>query len=228
MNVLNVALVVTTQTLQMKLKQNVMIERLTNGNKLIVLRRGVNIMKFDLTMKELLKIIQKELNGLKGKNVVKEGGIAKLIEDIINGIQIEGTFLSRYNVYIDYCLLKMYCSGMDKDIEFAVIRQTYKEDKRKSNGHSDVLENVTVELTKEIPLDMEVLNVSQFLDYEEAKVNFERLKRQQRELLEEYKSNYEAMEKLRSVMKSEAYNKETIKESENAEGVLEEFSSFKI
>lgn len=183
-------------------------------------------MKFDLTMKELLENIQKELEILKGKNVVKEGGIAKLVEKIVDGIQIEGTFLARYNISVDRCWFKMYCSGMDKDITFAVIRQTYKEDKRKSNRRSDILESVTIELTKEIPLDMEVLNVSQFLDYKEAKENFDRLVREQKELLEEYKKNYEAMKQLQEVMKTETYNTETKKESERAEEILDSFKIF--
>ena len=178
-------------------------------------------MNYDLTMKELLENMQKALDGLKGKNVAKEGGIAKLVEKVVNEIKIEGTFLTRYNISIDHCWFKMYCSGIDKDIAFAVIRQTYKEDKRKSNGHGNVLESVTIELTRKIPLDMEVLNVSQFLDYEEAKSNFERLEREQKELLEEYKSNYKAMEELQKVMETEAYSKETKKESEKAEEVLE-------
>lgn len=44
MNVLNVVLVATTQTLQMKQKQNVVIEILTNGNKLIVLRKETSLL----------------------------------------------------------------------------------------------------------------------------------------------------------------------------------------
>ena len=178
-------------------------------------------MKYDLTMKELMEIIQKALDELKGKNVAKEGGIAKLVETAIDGIKIEEHSLLRYSISVNHCRLEMYCSGLDKEVGFAEIRQTYRPDKRKYTGYGDILESVTVKLTREIPLDLEVLNVSQFLDYEEAKENFERLERQQKELLEEYKKNYEAMEKLQEVMKTEAYDKETEKESQKAREILE-------
>lgn len=173
-------------------------------------------MNYDLTMKELMEIIQKALDGLKGKNVVKEGGIGKLVKAAIDEIEIEGYSLIRYNIDVDHCQLKMYCSGLDNEVKFAEIRQTYKADKRKQSGYGDVLESVTVRLTREIPLDMEVLNVSQFLDYEEAKQNFERLERQQKELLEEYKRNLEGMAKMQDIMKYQAYNNETSRESEKA------------
>jgi hypothetical protein len=186
----------------------------------------VKIMNYDLKMNELIKIIQKKLDELKGKDVQKEGGISHLVESAMN--DMEEISLSKYHIEVKECRFKMYCAGMDNDIEFAVIGTEYKADKRRWNGVGHVLESVTINLTREIPLDLEVLNVSQFLDYNVAKENFERLERQQRELLEEYKSNYEAMERLQKVMKSEAYDKETTKESENAEEILEEFGSFKI
>lgn len=176
-------------------------------------------MNYDLTMKELMEIIQKALDGLRGKNVQKEGGISKLVESAMDNI--EGISLSRYNIEVKECRFKMYCAGMDNEVEFADIRTEYKADKRKWNGIGDVLESVTIKLTREIPLDLEVLNVSQFLDYNVAKENFERLERTQKELLEEYKKNYEAMEKLQKVMRSEAYDTETTRESEKAEEILE-------
>lgn len=183
-------------------------------------------MNYDLKMNELIEIIQKKLDELKGKDVQKEGGISYLVESAMN--DMEEISLSRYNIEVKECRFKMYCAGIDNDIEFAVIGTEYKADKRRRNGVGHVLESVTINLTREIPLDLEVLNMSQFLDYNVAKENFERLERKQRELLEEYKSNYETMERLQNVMKLEVYDKETIKESENAEEILEEFSSFKI
>ena len=183
-------------------------------------------MNYDLKMNELIEIIQKKLDGLKGKDVQKEGGISYLVESAMN--DMEEISLSKYHIEVKECRFKMYCAGMDNDIEFAVIGTKYKADKRIWCGVGHVLESVTINLTREIPLDLEVLNVSQFLDYNVAKENFIRLEREQRELLEEYKSNYEAMERLQSVMKSEAYDNETTKESELMEEILEKFGSFKI
>ena len=178
-------------------------------------------MNYYLTMKELIEIIQNQLDGLKDKNVVKEGGLEKLVESVINGIKIEGYSLTRYGLSINHCRLEMYCSGLDKEIEFAEIRPIYKPDKRKRIGYGDILESITLKLTKEIPLDMTVLDASQFLDYEDAKENFERLEKEQKELLNEYKKNLDVMSKMQGVMQCQAYDLETKKESEKAKKFLE-------
>lgn len=176
-------------------------------------------MNYDLTMEELLEIIQKSLDTLKGKNVTKEGGISKLVESAVDNI--EDLSVVSYHIEVKECAIKMYCAGIDNEVKFAEVRPSYRADKRKWNGEGDVLESVTVKLTRDIPLDMNVLNVSQLLDYTVAKENFERLEREQTQLLEEYKNNYEAMKKLHEVMQTEAYDKETEKEAQRAEEILE-------
>ena len=177
-------------------------------------------MNYDLTMKELMDIIQKALDGLKGKNVRKEGGISKLVESATSSIK--EISLPRYNIEVKQCRFTMYCPGMDSDVVFADVKLVYKPDKRKWNGTSDILESVTIYLSREIPLEIEVLNVSQFLDYNVAKENFKRLEEQQKELLDEYRKNYEAMQKLQEVMKSEAYDPVTAKEAEEVKDILED------
>ena len=80
------------------------------------------------------EIIQKKLDELKGKDVQKEGGISHLVESAMN--DIEEISLSKYHIEVKECRFKMYCAGMDNDIEFAVIRTEYKADKRIWNGSS--------------------------------------------------------------------------------------------
>lgn len=179
-------------------------------------------MNYDLTVKELLEIIQKKLDSLQGKNAVKEGGISYLVDCEMS--KLEEISLSRYNIEVDQCKFKIYCSAMDNEYEFAHIRQKYRPDKRKWDGFGDFLESVTIELTREIPLDLEVLNVPQFLSFNIAKENFERLERTQKELSEEYKNNLKAMKKLQEVMKYQAYDKDSTKNSEEAEDILENLS----
>lgn len=175
-------------------------------------------MNYDLTIKDFLEIIQKALDGLKGKNVQKDGGISKSVESALNNMEID---LFNYNVEVEGCRLKMFCSGTGSDITFADIITTYRPDKRKWNGVGDYLETVSVKLTKDIPMELEVINASQWLDYNNAKENFDRLEREQREMLEEYKKNLEAMKSLQDVMKCQAYDEETRKKSKEAEVTLE-------
>ena len=181
-------------------------------------------MKYDLTIQELLEIIQTELNTLKGKNVVKEGGIGPLIARSIGNITIDGDFLVRYYISVNTCRLEMYCSGLNKDIPFAEIYPTYKPDKRKFSGYGDYLETLTIKLIRNIPLNLSVLDASQFLDYQEAKENFERLEKLSKDLLKDYYSYQEGMQKMQEIMKTEAYDEKTSKEATNALETLQNMS----
>ena len=155
----------------------------------------------NITVKELLDSIQKRLDTLKGKNTVKLGGIATLVE---MEYTLEEISLEDYNMDIEYCQLRVYCPGMNRDIGFADCRPEYRPDKRKYMGRGDVLESVTISLDKRrnIPLDLKIVDLPQFLDYSVAKENFDRLNGQQKELMEEYSSNCKAMEGLLETMKT--------------------------
>lgn len=172
----------------------------------------------NITVKELLDSIQKRLDTLKGKNAVKLGGIATLVEMAI----AEEISLEDYNMDIEYCHLRVYCPGMNRDISFAGCSAEYRPDKRKYMGRGDVLESVTILLDKRrnIPLDLKIVDLPQFLDYSVAKENFDRLIGQQKELMEEYISNCKAMEGLLETMKTCAYDTKTAGESEDASETL--------
>ena len=173
---------------------------------------------YKITVKELLEHIQKGLNSLKGKNVKKEGGISKLVDAVAESL--EEPYLSDYNISVDQCRFKIYCAGLGKDIEFATIRTEYRPDKRKWDGVGETLDNVTVVPEKDIPLDLEVINLPQYLDYNIAKERFERLVVQQKELMDEYQENLGFMRELQDVMKYHAYDKETNTAAEKAEEII--------
>ena len=174
----------------------------------------------NITVKELLDSIQKRLDTLKGKNTVKLGGIAALVEMAI----AEEISLEDYNMDIEYCQLRVYCPGMNRDIVFAGCSAEYRPDKRKYMGRGDVLESVTISLDKKrnIPLDLKIVDLPQFLDYSVAKENFDRLNGQQKELMEEYSSNCKAMEGLLEIMKTCAYDTKTAGEYEDASETLDD------
>ena len=170
----------------------------------------------NITVKELLDIVQKHLDKLKGKNAVKEGGVSSLVQAAIN--EIDEISLEHYNIDVYSCQLRAYCAGLNRDIAFANCMPEYRPDKRKYMGKGDVLDSVTVSLDKRknIPLDLEVVNLAQFLDYTVAKERFDRLNNEQEEMMETYRSNCKNMENLQNIMKTCAYDTKTAAESESA------------
>lgn len=181
-------------------------------------------MNYDLTLKELLDSMQNVLEDLKGKNSKKEGGFSKMVDTALLNMPFA---LSGYYIEVNNCAVEMYCAGLEKNVEFANIIPKYKADKRTYMGYGDYIENVSIKLVKDPPMDWEVLNISQWLDFTVAKENFTRLERQQRELLEEYKENLKAMKKMQDIMKYHSYSKESKKEAEEALDILHSLFSEK-
>lgn len=180
---------------------------------------------YDLTIKELLEKVQGQLNKLDGKNSIKEGGFSKLVESSLSEIE---TFLFKHYITVKDCRLKIFCSAFDKDIVFAEVLPVYKPDKRKPTGFGDYLKTVKIKLKEDIPLELCVIDLSQYLSYNEAKKNFDRLLLEQNELLKQYKINLKAMEKMEDIMKYEAYDNNTKVEAEEAREIIYNSYSRKI
>ena len=170
-------------------------------------------MNYELTMQGLIKAINTELKTLIGKNPQKEGGISLMVENAIDNIGVD--FLS-YGIEVKGCRLEMYVGALDRNIEFATISPTYKRDKRTSSKLGNYLESIEVKMEKEIPMNISVLDASQWIAYNEAKDIFNRLKKEQDDLLIQYRKNLEGMRIYQEIMKYEAYDGETKTKAEKA------------
>lgn len=180
-------------------------------------------MNYKLTMQGFIKAINTELKTLIGKNPQKEGGISLMVEKAIDNIGVD--FLS-YGIEVKGCRLEMFVGALDRNIEFATISPTYKRDKRTSSKLGNYLESVEVKMEKEIPMNISVLDASQWIAYNEAKDIFNRLKKEQDELLIQYRKNLEGMRIYQEIMKYEAYDGETKTKAEKAEEILQECKDY--
>jgi hypothetical protein len=172
-----------------------------------------------ILIKDLIDNCNKALEALAGKTPTKEpGGLSQMTKEILEPVlkDMDGA------LKIDSCRIKVYCSPLDKEIEFADIKPTYKADRRTWNGVGEKLECLKVVLTRDIPEDLSVVDLSQQLSYDYAKENFDRLKREQDELREQFAANLKAMEELQDVMRCEAYNDDKSREAEQAKYILYE------
>ena len=172
-----------------------------------------------ISVKTLIENCNEALKVLVGKTPTKEvGGISKMVADVLEPVLDNAHSL----LEVDMCRLKMYCSSLDREIEFADVKPTYKADKRRWDGVGSRLESLELVLTRDIPEDLSVIDLSQQLSYDIAKENFDRLYNEELELLRQFKENCEGMAKLRDIMQSEAYSKEKSVEADKAWGILRE------
>ena len=174
-------------------------------------------MRKDNTIQECINTLEQELSKLVGHNVYKEGGISEMVRKTLLNASFD---LLNVGIEFDQCYFKSYCPGVDKEIEFAYVKTTYKEDKRKVNGSGNTIEKVSVCLSKEIPEDLKLVDLPQWLDYNEAKATFKRIEAHQQEYLEAYSHNLEIMARMQDIMYSESYDAETTKEAEEARNIL--------
>ena len=174
-------------------------------------------MKKENTLQELINTLETELSKLIGHNVYKEGGITEMARKILLSASFD---LLNVGIEFDQCYFRRYCPGVDRDVEFAYVSATYKEDKRKSDGTGSTIDKISVCLTREIPEDLKLIDLPQWLDYNEAKDTFKRIETQQREVLETYNRNLEVMARMQDIMYSESYDAETTKEAEEARAII--------
>lgn len=168
----------------------------------------------DLLVTDFIKEANKELAKLVGHNPVKEcpvGGCAKLVGDAL--VKFCDSFYD-YLLEVQTWRIGVYVSEYDEYIPFAQINLTYKPDKRRTTGKSDIIESVELVLSRELPDDLDMMDLSQIVAYDESKADFDRLYAEQMELMKQYKANIEHLKKLQSNMRSEAYSNEKGREAE--------------
>lgn len=166
-----------------------------------------------ISVKTLIENCNKALECLIGKAPTKEpGGLSQMTKSVLEPVLNDASAL----LEISECRIKVFLSSFDSEIEFANIKPTYKADKRRWDGIGDKLESLQVVLTRDIPEDLYVIDLSQQISYDYAKENFDRLQREQEELKQQYNDNLKSMKELQSIMKYDAYNDSKKKEAEQA------------
>lgn len=168
----------------------------------------------DITVKEFIEKANEALATLKGRNPSKEypiGGLARMVGDVLTDF-IED--YPEYHLEVQVYRIASYVYDFDKCIEFAEIHNSYKPDKRKRNGIGDIIENVELVLTREFPDDLDLMDLPQIMAYDISKENFDKLQKEQEELMKQYKKNIEYMKQLQHNMQTEAYSNEKKRESD--------------
>lgn len=135
-------------------------------------------MNYDFTLGELLDKLEKAASTLKGKNPLKEKGLGEMIDRVVEDLDLD---LEYYNIVVKDC--EIFVDTIDfGEIEIITFRPEYKPDKRKRLGKGDYLQEVKVVLTREIPLDLELINLTQILSYDIAEKYKESTERKIKEL----------------------------------------------
>jgi polyhydroxyalkanoate synthesis regulator phasin len=155
---------------------------------------------YEITVGEVEQMMQEALEELKGQDVTKNGGISKMIEQVMG----ENLFLWQHMTF-DLCRGKVYCPANDRDIDVVEFKPHYKADKRRYDGVSHRLDHVEIIWTKDIDKSLEFCNVSQQLDYDYSKEQSERLQREIAELEKEIQNRKEALSHHEDIMRTEKY-----------------------
>lgn len=168
----------------------------------------------DITVKEFIGKANEALAVLKGRNPSKEypiGGLAHMVSEVLADFVED---YPEYNLEVQMYRIASYVYDFDKYIEFAEIHNSYKPDKRKRNGVGDIIENVELVLTRELPDDLDLMDLPQIMAYDISKEYFDKLQKEQEKLMKQYKENIERMKQLQHNMQSEAYSNEKKRESD--------------
>lgn len=164
-------------------------------------------MNYDLTVKEFIDIVNKNLESLKGKNPMEYyNGISELVKNTIENMEID---LLDYSVNLDFCQLSFTSYHTGKELVFATIRSTYKKDKRTNTGYGNKLESVEVKLMDNIPIDWALLDLKQYIEYHEAKESYIDLMEKQKELVKQFEANKKMLHNCVDAMQLEAYDTNT-------------------
>ena len=118
-------------------------------------------------------------------------------------------YLPDYSVNIECCKLFFTSYYTDNKLVFANIRSVYKQDKRTTTGYGNKLESVKIELVDNIPVDWYLLDLKQYMEYQEQKEDLIFYMKKQKEVIAQFKENKIAMEKYIKNMEIESYDKTT-------------------
>ena len=112
--------------------------------------------------------------------------------------------LEYYNIVIRDC--RAYVDTIDfGEIEIVSFYPEYKPDKRKMLGKGDYLQEVRAVLKREIPLDMEIVNLTQMLSYDVAKERKERMEKEIAEFEKEIAERKTYLQEMEKIMKRDNY-----------------------
>ena len=155
---------------------------------------------YEITVGEVEQMMQDALETLKGQDVTKNGGIAKMVKQAMDN----NTFLF-FNMTFEYARGYVYCPANDRDIDIVCFKAHYKPDKRRHDGFSDRIDHVDIIWTKDIDKSLEFCNVSQQLDYHYSEEQVERLQSEIAEMEKEILILKEALNHHKDIMKTEKY-----------------------
>lgn len=171
-------------------------------------------MNYNLTVKEFVEIVNKNLESLKGKNPMEykshlgitHDGISGLVENVMENMEI---YLPYYNVNIECCKLFFKSYYTDNKLVFATIKSVYKQDKRTTTGYGNKLESIKLQIMENIPLDWALLDLKQYMEYHESKELYIDLMEKQKELVKQFEANKKYLENCIDAMKIESYDIKT-------------------
>lgn len=157
---------------------------------------------YNFTLGELLDQFNYAASTLKGKNPFKEdGGLKEMVNRAVADLELD---LEYYNIVIRDC--RVYVDTIDfGEIEIVNFHPEYKPDKRKMLGKGDYLQEVRAVLKREIPLDMEIVNLTQMLSYDVAKERKERMEKEIAEFEKEIAERKTYLQEMEKIMKRDNY-----------------------
>lgn len=120
---------------------------------------------YEITLDEFKREMDKALQTLIGKDVMKNGGIGKLVKDATENV-LFGC------IECDNTIIKDFCPEInDYMAEFGRVKWTYKPDRRKISGVGTVIESIRFEYTHPHLAEIaeHVCDISQVLTYDTAK-----------------------------------------------------------
>lgn len=157
---------------------------------------------YDFTLGELLEQLNYAASTIKGKNPFKEdGGLKEMVNRAVADLKIDLEF---YNIVIKNC--RAYVNTVDfGEIEIISFYPEYKRDKGKTWGERDYIQEVKAVLKREIPLDTEVIKLTQMLSYDVAEERKERLEKEIADFEKEIAERKAYLQKMKEVMQKTNY-----------------------
>ena len=152
-----------------------------------------------MTFKEWSETLQKNINCLRGRKVNEiKGGIGTLYKEVLGEI-VKHPF--SYN----FGAIEIETQHFNK-VELIHARPTYHKDKRRSSGYGNKIESVELCRSRHIPNDIELENLTQYIEYEYAKERKTEIMSGIKELENEIKERINVVTKLDEIMRGNKYS----------------------
>lgn len=152
-----------------------------------------------MTIGELIKELETALESVKGQQIGTDNSISEVTRKAVSTLEIE------YPLSVGNCRVSV--STLDfGEVDIIYFMPHYKADKRKLNGEGNRIEKISVNLTRDIQPNFDIVNLSQKLSYDIAKENKERLENEIAELENEIEEKKVAIHELEKIMETERYD----------------------